>query len=636
MTESQTHQDSAKRVVELEEDVLELSKKIEALEDTQQSLLRVIDQLPQAVFWKNRKLVYQGCNRSFARDIGLDMPQMIYGRSNEDLNIPAEIRDPVQKREERVLNMDAPDLHRTERHFSSNGGEAWLDVSRVPLHDTKGRVAGLLVTYEDITHRKIASDELKESGKKYKALFDESRDAMYITTRDGEFLDVNRATLELFGYRHEEIIGKLNVRALYVNPEDRDQFQREIERKGSVTNYPVRFRKSDGKEMDCLLTSNVRRSENGEISGYQGIIRDVTEYRRAVEALREGEARYRAIVEAFDGLIYICSQDYRVEFMNQRFINRTGRDARGELCYRAIHDLDEVCPWCVNQRVFAGETVRWEVLSPKDNRWLYVVNTPIHHTDGSISKQAMILDITDRKKMEEALKEGSEKIKLFAYSVSHDLKSPAIGIHGLTRLLRDNYRHVLDEKGKSYCDQILKGAEQIAALVEQINLYISSKETPLNIEKVDLREIMRMLREEFSIQINIRQIRWIEPESVPRILVDRLAVLRILRNLIDNALKYGGDDMGLIKIGHRETETSHIISVEDDGIGIDETHSEKIFGLFQRDSASSDVSGTGLGLAIVKELTEKHGGEVSMETGPGKGTIFHISLPKKPGDLSIS
>jgi PAS domain S-box-containing protein len=133
------------------------------------------------------------------------------------------------------------------------------------------------------------------------------------------------------------------------------------------------------------------------------------EHKRDQEALRDSEERYRAMVEGFDGLIYICSKDYRVEFMNKRFIERTGYDPTGELCYKALHDFESICPWCVYERVIKGETVRWEVQSPKDNRWYYVVNTPIFNADGSVSKQALILDITDRKRNEETLRESEQR-----------------------------------------------------------------------------------------------------------------------------------------------------------------------------------------------------------------------------------
>jgi light-regulated signal transduction histidine kinase (bacteriophytochrome) len=104
---------------------------------------------------------------------------------------------------------------------------------------------------------------------------------------------------------------------------------------------------------------------------------------------------------------------------------------------------------------------------------------------------------------EEAIKKSTEKIKLFAYSVSHDLKSPAIGIYGLTKILHEHYRDVLDERGKNYCDQILKGSEHIAALVEKINVYISTKEAPLNIESVNLKEIFQMVKEEYATHLEI-------------------------------------------------------------------------------------------------------------------------------------
>lgn len=130
------------------------------------------------------------------------------------------------------------------------------------------------------------------------------------------------------------------------------------------------------------------------------------------EAGQEAQETRQAMIEAFDGFIYVCSPSYEVEFMNEQFIKRTGYDPIGEKCYQVLHDRDEICPWCVNERVQRGETVRWEVQSPKDNRWWYVVNTPVRHRDGTISKMAMILDVTERKRGEEALRESQERLEL--------------------------------------------------------------------------------------------------------------------------------------------------------------------------------------------------------------------------------
>lgn len=127
--------------------------------------------------------------------------------------------------------------------------------------------------------------------------------------------------------------------------------------------------------------------------------------------LREKDMHLKAMVEAFDGLIYVCSQDYRVEFINEQYIKRIGFDPTGQVCYKALHNRDAICPWCLNERIFNGETVRCEVVSHR-NRWYHVVSTPIYHSDGSISKHAMIIEVTDRKKAEQSLKKKVEEQEL--------------------------------------------------------------------------------------------------------------------------------------------------------------------------------------------------------------------------------
>ena len=587
-------------------------------------LEHLLDCAPEAIVLADRNHLITRTNAQFTRLFGYT-PEEAVGRICDDIIAPP---DRLKEASDITRRVGHGDAIRVETVRCRKGGSpVFVEVMAAPVW-VGGEHVGDYVSYRDITERKNAEEALWQSEEKYRTLFDESRDAIYMTTREGKFLDANRALLELFGYTREELMGNVHVGDIYAYPGDRVRFQEQIEQKGSVRNYEIKFRKKNGAEIDCLLTSNVRRSDDGNVLGYQGIIRDVTEQKRAESALRESEAHYRAMVEAFDGLIYICSQDHRVEFMNRRLIERTGYDATGELCYKALHDLDAICPWCVNERVFKGETVRWEVLSPKDDRWFYTVNTPIYHTDGSISKQAMILDITERKQMEETLRKSSEKTKQFAYSVSHDLKSPAIGIYGLAKHLHKAHADALGEKGKAYCDQILKAAEHISALVAQINLYISTSAAVLVIERIKLKDILEMVREEFSGQIGIRQIKWSEPEHLPELNADRISILRVLRNLVDNALKYGGDDLTEIRLDYKDTDAFHILSVSNDGATIREEHFEKIFRPFQRYETARGVEGSGLGLAIVKELVEQHGGEVWVESPREKWTAFYVSVSK--------
>ncbi len=226
------------------------------------------------------------------------------------------------------------------------------------------------------------------------------------------------------------------------------------------------------------------------------------------------------------------------------------------------------------------------------------------------------------------LREKKEVIKFFAYSVSHDLKSPAVALYALTKRLNEKYAHILDEKGKEHCRQILRTAERVVALVEQLNGYIVAKETPFNFERIGVKEITRDIRDEFSDRLKQHQVRWSEPDDLPEIVADRLALLSVFGNLLDNALKYGGNDLSEIKIGYEENENHHIFSISDDGIGIKVKDSEKIFDLFQRNETSMGIAGSGLGLAIVKEILKRHQGRIQLDTTAEKGTKFFVSISK--------
>jgi PAS domain S-box-containing protein len=239
-----------------------------------------------------------------------------------------------------------------------------------------------------------------------------------------------------------------------------------------------------------------------------------------------------------------------------------------------------------------------------------------------------IEDATERKRAQQALRESFEKLKFFAYSVIHDLKSPTIGIYGLTELLHKHCKNALDERGKSYCDQILRASVHIATLVEKINVYIATKESPLKIEKIDIKDILQIIRDEFSPRLIVRQIEWLEPEAMVEVKADKLAVLRIFRNLVDNALKYGGEHLSEIKIGYEESEEFHTLSVSDDGAGIREKDHEKIFAAFRRGDTYKTAEGVGLGLAIVAEIAERHGGRVWTGFQGDRWTTFYISIAK--------
>jgi signal transduction histidine kinase len=188
---------------------------------------------------------------------------------------------------------------------------------------------------------------------------------------------------------------------------------------------------------------------------------------------------------------------------------------------------------------------------------------------------------------------------------------------------------LLDDTGRLYCRTILKTGTQIATLAEQINSYIATREVPLHIDKVNLGEMLTQLRQEFDGPLRQRNVVLLEPAFIPEIVGDELRLTRAVRNLLDNALKYGGERLSEIRIDCEGDEHHHILSVSDDGVGIKEEDIERLFQFFQRLETSSQTEGSGMGLAIAREVAQKHLGDVWVESVPDRGATFYLSISKK-------
>lgn len=250
-------------------------------------------------------------------------------------------------------------------------------------------------------------------------LFDEGHsifpDHFFIYNKTKRCIYASPLGLQTWGLVQTDIVGKA-LRELKLPSEITELFDKKLESvlfTGQTLTGEIKFPFTDS---DIRYYEYILRSVNGcndEAQAVVVFIKDITELKRKKNALLEKEAQLCAIVKAVDGFMYICSKDYRIEFMNDRLIKRTGYNGIGELCYKIFHDRNLVCPWCVNDKVFKGETVRLEVQSPKDNRWYYSINTPIYHADGTtISKHGVFMDITERKLAEEELYKKKKELEI--------------------------------------------------------------------------------------------------------------------------------------------------------------------------------------------------------------------------------
>ncbi len=494
----------------------------------------------------------------------------------------------------------------------------------------------LCAIIRDITERKRAEEAIHESEEKYRSLFDESIDAIYITSREGKFLDANQAALELFGYAREELINNINIRKLYIRPGDRDKFQQEIEGKGSVRNYPIEFRKKNGTGMNCVLTSTLRVSSDGDILGYQGIIRDVTERKLAEEALRESEKKYSTLVENSLTGIYI-DQDEKIVFANNRFAE-IYRYPKGQLIgietWRLVHPEDRSLTKQMRARRLSGEDAQSEYEArglTKDGETIWITrrNARIEYK-GRPAILGNIVDITEQKRAEAELRKTNEELKNFVDVVSHDLKTPVIAIHGFASRLLKNYQEKLGDKGSRQLEQIMASARRMELLVSDLLTLSRIGRIVPTFEHVASREIVRNVISGIQNRIKEKGIEVVVADNLPTIFCDGERIYQVFENLLVNAIKFTADvKKPKIEIGYEDGGDLHLFYVRDNGIGIDPEHHLRIFEMFHRLRLKEDKEGTGLGLAIVDRIVKNHGGKVWVESEKDKGATFYFTVPKR-------
>ncbi len=166
------------------------------------------------------------------------------------------------------------------------------------------------------------------------------------------------------------------------------------------------------KKTHAELQQRVEERTAESVKANDQLSREIEKRKRAEEALRESEEKYRSMMEAMNDPVYICSNDYRVTYMNPAMINRIGTsDIEGIPCYKLMHGLDEKCQWCVHDKIQKGEHSITELVSPKDGRVYHVSHSPIFHTDKSISKMTIFRDITEYKLTVQALRESEERYR---------------------------------------------------------------------------------------------------------------------------------------------------------------------------------------------------------------------------------
>ncbi len=371
----------------------------------------------------------------------------------------------------------------------------------------------------------------------YRDLFGESKDGIYISSRDGKILDINKAGEELFGYTRGDMIG-MEIYTLYADPFDRERFQQEIEEKGAVKDHEIRLRKKDGTELYCLLTSSVRHSLEGDILGYQGIIHDITEFKKAERALRSSEEKFSKVFRSSPDWIAITTlSDGRFIDVNDAFLRITGYE-REEVIGRTFAELGlwvdsdgrtKLVELLLKHQVVRDFETRYRLKSGEIRTMLR--SAELIELGGETCIINVVRDITERKRAEEEIRklneelekrvgellEANRELDAFSSSVSHDLRVPLVVIGGYAIRLEKGYSHVLDEKGREMLDTIVTSAKKMEELIDALLAFSRSGRQEMNLSEIDMEELMRSVFEELKTTVPERTVHLKTGKLFPRV-----------------------------------------------------------------------------------------------------------------------
>ena len=451
---------------------------------------------------------------------------------------------------------------------------------------------------------------------------------------------VNPAAVRLTGWGAGELVGRQMHEMIHHTKADGSQFPpteclvQDTLAEGTVREVTGEvFWRKDGTSLPVEYTATpIHR--HGAVTGSVTVFRDVGDRLKVEEAVRRERDFTKAIIDSLPGLFYSITSDGRFDLWNRNFETITGYDA-DEIS--GMHPLDlfqgedkELIRRKMT-RVFTEGTASTDaMLVTKDGRSLpYFFTGQRLATGDDVELVGMAIDISLRKKLEEALVRSNQRLNTFAYAASHDLQEPLRMVVSYLQLLKKNYGGQLDADADEFIGYAVDGARRMKRLIDDLLTYsrVSTRNVPF--ASIDMAEaVVTALA---NLKIAIRESgAVVTVDPLPTLNGDATQIERLLQNLIGNAVKYrlAGTKPAIHVAAVRKGDEWQF-SVADNGIGIGEEHFDRVFDIFQRLHGREEYEGSGVGLAVCKQIIEHHGGRIWLESVPGEGSTFFFTLPDR-------
>ena len=528
------------------------------------------------------------------------------------------------------------------RQMYNRSANKFYDIVEVPFENEDGTISKLSI-YRDVSAKKRQDERLKASEEQYRNLFEHVGCGVFISTKEGKFLDANHALQQMLGYPSREELLKIDLpNDLYLRPEDRFEFVETIEREGHVINREVEFKKKDGTPIPVLLTGHVRYDSKGKVAGYEGINVDQTQTKQMEREIRKTNDFLNNIIHNSANAIMAADMTGTIILWNQaaeEILGYKTNDVVGKL------NITQVYPEGMAKKVMGklreGNVRRKGrlkfypvVLLKKDGQIAEGnISASIVYDENrqEIATVGIFMDLKERLEMERRLKTTQEQLlqseKLAAMGrltsqIAHELNNPLYGIMNTLELMKteispgNNRRKILE--------MALSETVRLTELLHKMLTFSKpdqKEKQPVDINTI-LDEILLLHEKQFSENNIIIEIEL--ADGMPSVLASKNQLRQVFLNMFHNA----GDAMpdgGTLTVKTAVEDSEIAIEISDNGIGINEKDIKNIFDAFF--TTKSSVKGVGLGLSVCYGFIAEHGGDIQVTSEQGVGTCFKITLP---------
>jgi PAS domain S-box-containing protein len=486
---------------------------------------------------------------------------------------------------------------------------------------------------------------------RFRDLVEAAPDAMVIANDDGRIVLLNEQAARLFDADRADLIGStietlVPDRFRAAHPRHRQGYAAEPRTRPMGHGLDLWARRRDGSEFPAEISLSPLRTEEGVFT--IAAIRDATERKRLEEERRrsqeldEERRRFRRLVQSDIIGIIVADLSGPILEANEHFLRLVGRDradlAGGGLRWDALTppELHEADARSLGSLRSTGVAPPWEkeFLRPDGARVPVLVGIALLDEHRGI---CYVLDISERKRTErtlalyaEELARSNRELEAFASVASHDLQEPLRTVASFTQLLAARYGDRLDADGHELMGFVVGGVLRMSALIEGLLAVSRVGTRALPHGQVDCERLLRGVLDDLKAALDEAGAS-VTHGPLPTLPGDEAQLAQLLRNLLDNAVKFRRPGVPpRVRVAATREGDEWVFRVSDNGLGIEPQYFDRIFVIFQRLHLQDEYPGTGIGLAVCRRVVERHGGRIWVESAPGEGSTFCFSLPAAP------